>query len=208
MGILFDKEANVHFSNDIWMHTFQIRLPVKKGVQLIDKCVGKYFCSEYNKLASNLNSLQIQTVQEMNETIGTIKEIIPTQTRKKSKSRSKKAIFGFIGQLSKTIFGTATNSDVQILAQHINALTTRTIKLTKEMAKHDDHESSFISAVDKRISNIVNQMKYNHEEINLLQKAMKNNTNELEDLFFTVSQAMLNTIKINTEVKQKLSELK
>lgn len=83
----------------------------------------------------------------------------------------------------KLFFGTATISDVQILAKHINALTERTVKLTKEMAVHSDHQSSFISLVNKRISNIVNEIKDTHAEIDLLQSVMRNNSKSLEKLF-------------------------
>lgn len=187
-GILFEKQANVHFSNDVWMHTFQIRLPVKKGMKLISPCKGKDFCENFNKLANELNILQLQTTRELNQTITTLKNIIPTKS--KNNNRKKKAILGFIGELSKSIFGTATVSDVKLLAQHINALTTRTVKLTKEMAIHSDHQSSFMSIINKRISNIVNEMKDTHDEIDLLQNVIRNNTKALEKLFFTISNTI------------------
>ena len=85
-------------------------------------------------------------------------------------------------------------SDVNILAQHINALTTRTMKLTQAMAKHDSHESSFMSAVNKRITNLVNEMKSTHSEINLLQNMVYNNTQQLEHLFFKMSDAIVSMI--------------
>ncbi|CAC5373752.1 unnamed protein product [Mytilus coruscus] len=104
-GILFEKQANVHFSNDVWMHTFQIRLPVKKGMKLISPCKGKDFCENFNKLANELNILQLQTTREFNQTITTLKNIIPTKG--KNTNRKKKAILGFIGESSKSIFVTA-----------------------------------------------------------------------------------------------------
>lgn len=57
------------------------------------------------------------------------------------KAKSKRAILGFVGSLSKTLFGTATMDDVNILAQHINALTSRAILLTKAVTQHSNHES-------------------------------------------------------------------
>lgn len=87
-----------------------------------------------------------------------------------------------MGQLSETIFGTATMSDVEMLAKHINALTSKTLSLTKAMTQHDEHESSFISAIDKIISNFVKEMKSTHEEINFLQNIVTNRTEELEHL--------------------------
>ena len=72
------------------------------------------------------------------------------QTKGKNKNRKKRAIIGFIGELSKSIFGTATVSDdVKLLAQ-----------------------SSFISIANKRISNIVNEMKDAHDEKDLLQNVI------------------------------------
>jgi len=60
----------------------------------------------------------------------------------------------FVGQLSKTIFGTATMDDVNILADHINALTTKTIKLSNILSQHAKHESTFMHSVDQRIENL------------------------------------------------------
>lgn len=90
-GILFEKETNVHFTNDVWMHTFQIRMPVKKGIRLINPCTAKEFCENFNKLANELNLLQFKTIKELNETVSIIKSLIPKTTSKgKSKNRKKK----------------------------------------------------------------------------------------------------------------------
>lgn len=53
-----------------------------------------------------------------------------TQTLKKRQAR---ALLPFIGSLSKSIFGTATMDDVNILAGHINALNSKTEKIAKAL---------------------------------------------------------------------------
>ena len=66
-----------------------------------------------------LNNLQKQAVYNLNNAVNsTAGEIIPAKNEPMSdpKGRSKRAILRFVGQLPKTIFGTATTDDVHILA--------------------------------------------------------------------------------------------
>lgn len=70
----------------------------------------------------------------INSTIETICDLIPERNLVMSKSRSRRSLLPFIGKLSKSIFGTATTEDVEMLAKHINALN----KLSRTMVKKLD----------------------------------------------------------------------
>lgn len=98
----------------------------------------------------------------------------------RKRGRSTRAILSFVGLLSKTIFGTATMDDVNILAAHINAITTKTIKLSNILSQHAEHESTFMHSVDQGISNVVSTISDNHDEINILQRSLNTTTQNLE----------------------------
>ena len=209
-GIMFEKKGTVHFGKDEWTHTFQIKMPVKKSSFKLDKCNDKAICEDYNRLISAINMIQKQNEFTLNETVNIIKSLVPlTKTHTKiTKGKSKRAILSFVGQLSKTLFGTATMDDVNILAQHINALTVRTIKLTNAMSQHDKHESSFMASVDKRISNLVTEISNNHKELNDLQKTLANNVYDMESFILKTETIILQTIAKSTEFGHQLNQLK
>ncbi|XP_052076736.1 uncharacterized protein LOC127714723 isoform X1 [Mytilus californianus] len=126
----------------------------------------------------------------------------------KGRRKSKRAILSFVGQLSKTLFNTATMDDVNLLARHINALTTRTLKLTNTMAQHDQHESSYMASVDKRISNLVTQISDNHNEINMMQKSVLDHVRDAENLFLHLQAKIIESFSLSSKINQQLEQLK
>lgn len=87
------------------------------------------------------------------------------QTKITSNQRQSRSLLPFIGSLSKSIFGTATMDDVNILAGHINALNHKTERLAVALQQHGAHLSSFISLTDKRMKNLVHGIKANSDYI-------------------------------------------
>ncbi|CAC5392154.1 unnamed protein product [Mytilus coruscus] len=207
-GIIFEKQGRIHFGEDVWKHTFQIKMTIKKGSVEIQQCKQKQICRRYNEMIVQLDMLQKQNVVNLNETVNVIKQLIPTNkpTLVKSKRKSKRAILSFVRQLSKTLFNTATMDDVNLLARHINALTTRT--LTNTMAQHDQHESSYMASVDKRISNLVTQISDNHNEINMMQKSVLDNVTDAENLFLHLQAKIIESFSLSSKINQQLEQLK
>ncbi|XP_071098997.1 uncharacterized protein [Haliotis cracherodii] len=72
-------------------------------------------------------------------------------------------ILSFVGSLSKTLFGTATIDDVNLLAKHINALTYP--NLSNVLKQHSSHLSSFMKLVDNRFKNALKGVKANHDAL-------------------------------------------
>lgn len=115
----------------------------------------------------------------MNSTVQIIKDVVPISKHFKiqAKGRSKRAVHSLVGQLPKSLLCTATMDDVSILARYINQLTTRTNTLTNAVSQHTEHQSSFMSTVNKRISNVVKEVSKNHEELNLMHTTMQKELN-------------------------------
>ena len=89
-GIYFEKEGSIHFGKDMWLHTFQIKMPVKKGIDIIRKCEMKPYCKQMNELITQLNTFQKQNVEKFNQTIGVIKELFEDKTNPKGNHGSGK----------------------------------------------------------------------------------------------------------------------
>ena len=56
--------------------------------------------------------------------------------------KGKRNWFGAIGKLSKTIFGTATEDDTNLLARHINKLKEETANVIHAVQQHEQDLSS------------------------------------------------------------------
>ncbi|VDI10850.1 Hypothetical predicted protein [Mytilus galloprovincialis] len=101
---------------------------------------------------------------DLKETIQAIRILVP-QTKLFESNRNGRAILPFIGSMAKGLFGLATMSDVQLLANHINALNAKSRSITQALQQHSDHLSSFVKVIDKRTSNLMQGIKDNSLEI-------------------------------------------
>ena len=117
-GIFFVPKGHLHLGQEVWRHTYQVQLP--KGLDLPSqvKCRAKH-CFKRKHILNSLNSLRVQCLASVNETIHQISQLVPhhhVNTQKPfphsfiANSRSKRGIFDFIGDISSSLFGTATSS--------------------------------------------------------------------------------------------------
>lgn len=72
--------------------------------------------------------------------------------------------FYFVGEISKSLFGTTTSADITTLQRHMQVLNKNNVKLAKAMVHQDQHLSAFINTVDKRFSNVLAAVKKNHQD--------------------------------------------
>ena len=68
---------------------------------------------------------------------------------------SKRALLPFIGDIGKGLFGLATQGDLEVLAQHINALTKQSNRVASALAKHGGDLSSYILQLDHRVEQMM-----------------------------------------------------
>lgn len=143
-GVVFKQEAQLYISEEYWLHTFQMSLPQNQVIPRIRRChKDNNTCLMISQILSQINTIRTETALRLNNTVKMIHRLIPTTSI--TKSRSERALLPFLGQFSKTIFGTATTDDVDILARHINALNKRTSELSKALDQHGAHFSSYIT---------------------------------------------------------------
>ena len=85
-----------------------------------------------------------------------------------SNSRSKRAVLGIIGEISKSIFGTATTKDVKLLAKHISHLEDIQGQNEEILSHLGDELSSFITISTERHNSLVELIAENHDVIKSL----------------------------------------
>jgi hypothetical protein len=168
-GVIFQKQTDVDFASDVWIHTFEIPLYLNMDIGDISVCSqsNQKFCLITHQLSININVIGRRLRAHVTDTRNLVYDLIP-QTRLPINSRAKRALLPFVGELSKSIFGIATSNDVNILAQHINRITQKENRIAKALQRYGGDFSSFITHEDKRITNAVNGIKQNGIAINNL----------------------------------------
>ena len=130
-------------------------------------------CKTAGHIIKSLKSLRTQLMASVNTTVRHIHQMIPSTEEQalntyvgssQSKRRHKRGLFDFVGQISKSLFGTATSADINTLKRHMQVLNNNNVKLAQAMALQDKHLSSFITTVDDRFNNVMNAVQKNHED--------------------------------------------
>lgn len=125
-GVIFKNEGQISISKEYWLHTFKIDIPKHMYLEQYSLCNVDTVCAVFNDYIKSLNYIHSKTEENTNKTIKHIHALVPNSNTLKT-MKAKRAILSFVGSLSKTLFGTATMDDVNILARHINQLTRTTL---------------------------------------------------------------------------------
>ena len=172
-GTVFDPVGRIQPTTSYWHHTFQVEMPV-----LVPPTRSRAPCNLVNNSATLCMMLEDAAIQSFtvrnstNSRLAKLRalmdEAVPVMPNYKEDSRNKRAIIPFIGQISHTLFGTATEHDVNVLANHIKIIEKR-VKLITGSFQHEGKElTSFMKAINKRIDLSIRTMQENHVAISKL----------------------------------------
>ena len=206
-GIVFEPESQLHLGQESWLHTFEISLPTDMNVIGISGCSReKDTCIIINQIFSQINEIRMQTKQRLNTTLETINRLVP-EKESIPNSRGKRSWFGAIGKLSKTIFGTATEDDVNLLARHINALKKETAKVVQAVQQHGQDLSSYMKTADERMTNLKTGIEQNHMAIVHIHTQLQGSFKTLEESIISMNGLVTKQIKQSEKLETILNEL-
>lgn len=134
-GVIFQEENKIVISKEYWLHTFKIDLPKPVHFHEFAPCGSDAECITFNDYLKSINNIHFKTASHVNETLKNIHSLMPKSDILRT-MKTKRALLSFVGSLSKSLFGTATMDDVNILARHINQLTRTTILISKTLQQH------------------------------------------------------------------------
>ncbi|KAK3097358.1 hypothetical protein FSP39_008986 [Pinctada imbricata] len=204
-GVMFQPTSRLILSQEYWTHTFHLRLPEPIGPTSTQKCQSNSsYCIMLNDIISTVHNIHIQTQGHVNQVIKSVKSLIPS-TDFSSNSKSVRAFLPFIGSLSRSLFGTATIEDVQILASHVNALNSQTRNFAKAMQHTEARLSSFMTVVDKKTTNLLKGIELNKMIIENLTVAFNEKLVALEKILTNVSSMMVQQINEAIEIRSNLA---
>ena len=206
-GVTFQRISGLELTTDYWLHTFEVQLPSLLSIVHLSGCHrDKNICNLLKPILREIAALIDQNEVMLNNTVRTVEKLVARIFDEKPR-RSRRSIFSFIGDLSKTIFGTATVEDTNTLAKHINALQRQSKNMIHLMQQHEDGLSSFMSTANTRMTNLMNGIHENHDAISELHSTMKTTFKQLDQSFTTMGVLITNQMRHSQQLQYALEEL-
>ena len=152
-----------------WSHTFQLTMPSRLHVQdTVVSCPDKqgtsrHPCSTFVRALCHAHAIRIRTAHSLNSLRDEIISLIPRKRLPSSQLKSKRSLLPFIGEISFSLFGTATEEEVNTLAKHIVALEKRSKEQGTAFARHAQEMSSFMSATQQHFHTLSAEIVSNHK---------------------------------------------
>ena len=190
-GIVFKAHHGLILSNEYWRHTYEIPLPnipeIHRFGYLLESnkycsTMSSHSCNTFQQVLFQLQQMQLTTRTSLQHVIDFITGNVP---HVKMSKRVKKSLLPFVGGLSKTLFGTATMDDVNVLKAHINALTQNARNIGTMLKTQTHHISSFMQTANHRMDNLQSEITGNFH-------AITNLTYEISNELVHVESALLN----------------
>ena len=132
-GVKFQNIGKINVAEQYWRHTFQTAMPMvmhtpRLAEQLECPTIApsshmKDMCHEIKNMYGNIDRMTDDMHHKLSALDSSIKMLIPDSNQSSPRQRSKvkrTALLPFIGDISHSLFGTATQKDLDILRRHIN----------------------------------------------------------------------------------------
>ena len=206
-GIIFRSAGMVQLSQEHWIQTFQIPIPQPIHVGDLSFCNNTSpLCVLSNSILAQIHGSQLTTAAHINKTLDFIRSLIPYH--KITASRARRSLLPFIGTLSKGLFGTATMHDVEVLASHINALTTQSRRMAIALQQHGSHVSSYMRVVDRRMDILKSGITNNFRALNQLSSSLTTTILNLETTLTNVTQFLVSQVDQATQIRSRFDDLR
>ena len=179
LGAIFEFDADMVLSSDKYNLAFSI--PVAKIPEMADSydpchneenSEGKHiFCVTYNNTVQSLVRHYKIMNKQAKEHIKWYNSLLPIYVHDRDSpdlSRSKRGVFDFVGEISKSLFGTCTMDDLQrvyavikALKSEVNSSVVRTVHMSKMF-------QTYVSTTNLRVDNVVEALNTSFKEIKVM----------------------------------------
>ena len=211
-GVIFTKETTVGVVYDYWTHTVKmnipsIRVPSRVPIYCIHTVQGheNEHCLPLQKMYQSVEKIRAEFMQTLNDSLTNLMVMMPKSPKARSQSKSKRAPLSFIGDIGKSLFGTARVKDVKLLARHIEALETKAGTTLTKLAQFTEDMSSFISISDKRYDNLKTAVMENRgvtfklsQEVNDLDKSLRQRNQLADTMMVLFIEELYHSINLQT----------
>ena len=169
-GVLLRDRGTIQASASIWYHHFVVVMPSIDDVipvnciRHLHKNMAIKKCNSYdNDNDSFASVLNKQLVDEFKQIRKSARRNLNKLTSTDATHRNKRsAPLGFIGDLSKSLFGTARMEDLELVARRVNAWIARGQGIGKALTQHEQNFESYMKVNSKRYDDLKHIVEQNH----------------------------------------------
>ena len=204
-GVKFERIGKMSVAQQYWRHTFQVLIPtMRQAPQLAEqiRCPTvapsshlQEMCKEISNMYGHIDQLTDNMHQRLTVLDNSIKMLIPDTNKTVNKQWSKgkrTALLPFIGDLSHSLFGTATEKDLDVLRRHMNNMVSVEKKFIEAFHSESDSMHSYMTANTQQINNILTTVHLNHDSLVTLHNEMEHSLNQVVKTFSTLMHILIN----------------
>ncbi|XP_048238936.1 uncharacterized protein LOC125372568 [Haliotis rufescens] len=215
-GTTFSHMGRLLTYEQTWYHTFAIELPKISNYPTLPRDICKNAsllrnrssCDENMRAVLNFTyRIHDDTLNDLVEGVTLIKNIIPQGPIPGSQTRSKRALLPFIGEFSHNLFGTARDSDVNIIRQHINILSHRMRAEEAAFNMSQDYMGSYMSKANDRMDGLKQGIIANHNELTELINVEDGKIRWFQAMYAHWIQLIAKELHFATMVERKINRL-
>ena len=200
-GTIFDHHGKITAIHN-WKHTFYIPLP---ELTIHGKPQTNISNEYFAKSVNAIYDIHIQSLTRIATSTSNLKQLLPEHVAAPQPSRRKRSFLPFFGEISKTLFGTATTADVDNLKRSLQRLQHQNNRMTTAFEHQLEHFSSFLTSTDQRITNAFSAVSANHQEILLLHEQFNSSILQLEQMQFLLTSLLSKQLQDSANLEESLN---
>ena len=209
-GVIFRPQQPVRIVTDEWTHVFITRLPEPRNERQDALGPSEFNCTEIHDLSAascksfmplfnTLLTLHKTSVRRVNTVINHIYSILPENKI----NRQTRGLFDIGGQILHSLFGVATNKQVDAIHATARRVITDNANAFHSWQKHAETMSSFMSVANQRLDNLANVVRDHQKLVQTVYQSMS----RLDTDIVILRTVMLSAINNLTNFITVLNEL-
>ena len=158
-----------------------------------------------NKALSRIVMLRNHAIREMNDVTNQIRQMIPETPI--PDARDRRSLLPFVGDLSSTLFGTATNKQVKVIARHMKVLKEQTGMLKHVFQEQSENFISHMHTEDRRMTNAIKAIQSNHEIIDKFTITVQAKFGHLVVAVGLIVEHLTEQVELSAELERRVENL-
>jgi hypothetical protein len=186
-GANFQPSDRVHLVTHHWGHTLPIKLPAlhDRDISPVVHCSHGHWpvtaalnCTAARPIVIELDKFQRDSSARLNKIISHIYDLFPIRPRSQAR-RTARAWFGIVGQISKSLFGTATQKDVHVLHHAIARIQRQGVDAIDQFEKTTHAFASIMKLSNARLDNLAELQQEQHKSLTAIYQELLSEVSEV-----------------------------
>ena len=202
-GTVFRQLPDMFATTEYWTHTFVINMHDPSNLQVFHPCD----CPNYQPIMDELAAINNHSHYLLNDAHTHILSILPQTPNHSNPSRSRRSLLPFVGNIAKSLFGTATSDDLQRVASFASRIRTAHLKLQAQFQHEVGILASFMQTTNHRLDNAVKLISLTRQEILDTTENIRHSMHAFQKGFSSLMAISFNHIMQHSIVQKFASDL-